>query len=184
MNDAEYLKKLKDFEGYSEHMYLDSKGHVTIGVGIMLPSADKAKSSGLAFTNRDTKKKATADEIVADYDCVKGATKGMWPPSKYKPFTKLDASTASLKKELDNRLKIAADDRKAFYSDFAKLPSTVQYAILDMAYSLGRPKLLKYKKFKAALEKKDWKAAAKESKRNGVQASRNKAIHDWVAKPK
>lgn len=184
MTDAEYLKKLKEFEGYAEHMYLDSVGAVTIGVGVMLPSAAKAKSSGIAFTNRETKKKATGEEIEADYDSVKGATKGMFPPSKYLKFTKLDASTASLKKELDARLKVAEADRKAFYPDFAKLPSSVQYALLDMAFNLGRPKLMKYKKLKAALEKKDWKTAAKESKRNGIQASRNKEISDWIQKAK
>jgi len=41
---------------------------------------------------------------------------------------------------------------------------------------------------KAALEKAvqskakaDWEDAAKESHRNGIQSSRNAAIHDWIA---
>jgi hypothetical protein len=39
---------------------------------------------------------------------------------------------------------------------------------------------MKYKKLKTALDDKDWKTAAKESNRNGIQSSRNKAISDWI----
>ena len=42
MNDSEFRKKLEEFEGYAEHMYLDGKGYVTIGIGIMLASAAAA----------------------------------------------------------------------------------------------------------------------------------------------
>jgi GH24 family phage-related lysozyme (muramidase) len=180
VNDSEFRKKLEEFEGYAEHMYLDGKGYVTIGIGIMLASVAAAKSAGIKFTNRDTGAAATPEEIEADYNSVKGATAGMFPPSKYKKFTKLDGDAASLKKELDARLKTAEADRKAYYKDVADLPSSVQFALLDMAFNLGRSNLMKYKKLKTALEAKDWKTAAKESNRNGIQASRNKAISDWI----
>jgi GH24 family phage-related lysozyme (muramidase) len=169
MNEAEFRKSLEEFEGYRTHMYLDSRGYVTIGVGIMFPSAGAAKSSGIKFTNRETGAVATADEIEADYNAV-----------KQKKPAKLVGDEAALKKALDARLKTAEADCKAFYKDYAKLPSSVQYALLDMAFNLGRGNLMKYKNFKAALEKSDWKTAAKESKRNGIQASRNKAASDWI----
>lgn len=180
MNDSDYRKKLEEFEGYAEHMYLDGKGNVTIGIGVMLASAAAAKTSGIKFTNRDTRSAATGSEIETDYNTVKNAASGMFPPSKYQQFTKLDGDAASLKKELDARLKTAEADRKAFYKDVGDLPSSVQYALLDMAFNLGRGGLMKYKKLKTALEAKDWKAAAKESNRNGIQSSRNKAISDWI----
>jgi len=88
MNESEYLKKLKVFEGFADHMYLDSKGYVTIGVGIMLASSDVAKSSGITFTNRETSKAATPDEIATDFDSVKQSPKVMFPPGKYEKFTK------------------------------------------------------------------------------------------------
>jgi len=169
MTDSEFRKSLQEFEGYETHMYLDSRGNVTIGVGIMFPTAAAAKSSGIKFTNRETGAAATSDEIEADFNTV-----------KQKKPTKLNGDEAALKKELDARLKTAEGDCKAFYRDYAKLPSSVQYALLDMAFNLGRGNLMKYKNFKAALEKSDWKTAAKESKRNGIQASRNKAISDWI----
>ena len=79
MNDSEFRKKLEEFEGYAEHMYLDGKGYVTIGIGIMLASAAAAKSAGIKFSNRDTGAAATPAEIEADYNSVKGATAGMFP---------------------------------------------------------------------------------------------------------
>jgi len=33
--EADYISKLKDFEGFTDFMYLDSRGNVTIGVGIL-----------------------------------------------------------------------------------------------------------------------------------------------------
>src|SRR5712672_1434640 len=100
MNESEYIKKLKIVEGFADHMYLDTKGYVTIGVGSMLSSADAAKSSGLTFTNRETGKATTTDEIAADFDAVKKASKGMHPPGKYESYTKLYASAG-----LDNAMK-------------------------------------------------------------------------------
>ena len=35
MTEADYIVKLKDFEGDADFMYLDSRGNVTIGVGIL-----------------------------------------------------------------------------------------------------------------------------------------------------
>ena len=41
MTEADYIAKLKkDFEGEYDFMYLDSRGNVTIGVGILLASLD------------------------------------------------------------------------------------------------------------------------------------------------
>src|SRR2546425_601557 len=91
MTEADYISKLKDFEGFTDFMYLDSRGNVTIGVGILLASASAAKSAGITLKNRKTKKTATADEIEADYDAVKGAPKGM-TEDKYEKFTQLVAT--------------------------------------------------------------------------------------------
>ena len=187
MNESEYLKKLKIFEGFADHMYLDSKGYVTIGVGIMLASADAAKSSGITFTNRETSKAATPDEIAADFDSVKKAPKGMFPPSKYEQFTKLYASSG-LDNVLKQSLNTAKNDAKSFFPAFNSLPESARWALVDMAYNLGGAGLKKFAKLKTALDtavkskkQEDFEAAAKESKRNGIQSARNAAIYDWIA---
>ena len=61
---ADFKKENKVSEGSIPHMYLDTVGKVTIGVGNMLPTVASAKK--LAFVNRITKKKATDKEIDAD----------------------------------------------------------------------------------------------------------------------
>src|SRR5436309_8132433 len=102
MTEADYIAKLEIFEGYADFMHLDSKGNVTIGVGILLQSAAAAKSAGITFKNRKTGKTATPAEIETDYNSVKAASKGMIE-SKYEKFTELVATgglDARLKKEL------------------------------------------------------------------------------------
>ena len=187
MGEADYIAKLKkDFEGDYDFMYLDSKGNVTIGVGILLANAGAAKSAGITFKNRTTGKTATPAEIEKDYNSVKAASKGMIA-SKYKKFTQLDA-TGGLDARLKKELTQAKSDAKSYYPDFAKLPDGAQWALVDMAFNLGGTGLKKYAKLKAALDKAvqskakdDWKAAAKESSRIGIQSSRNDAIYAWIA---
>src|ERR1043166_1585827 len=187
MNEGEYIKKLKVFEGFADHMYLDSKGFVTIGVGILLSNAGAAKSAGITLSNRETGKAATTEEIATDFDSVKKAPKGMFPPSKYEKYTKLYAS-AGLDSALKQSLNTAKSDAKSFFPDFNSLPESTRWALVDMAYNLGGAGRKKFAKLKAALEKaveskkkEDFEAAAKESKRGGIQQSRNDAIYDWIA---
>lgn|SRR5262249_16520206 len=187
MGEADYIAKLKkDFEGDYDFMYLDSKGNVTIGVGILLANAGAAKSAGITFKNRTTGKTATPAEIEKDYNSVKAASKGMIA-SKYKKFTQLDA-TGGLDARLKKELTQAKSDAKSYYPDFDKLPDGAQWALVDMAFNLGGTGLKQFVKLKAALDKamqskakEDWEAAAKESHRSGIQSSRNDAIYAWIA---
>src|ERR1700739_1906291 len=90
-----YLLQLKEFEGVSSYMYLDTAGNVTVGVGKMLPDATAAQK--LAFVRRmDPSTQppplagpATADEIKADFDNVKKQIAGKIA-TYYKQFTRLD----------------------------------------------------------------------------------------------
>jgi GH24 family phage-related lysozyme (muramidase) len=186
MTEKDYMSKLKDFEGETDYMYLDSTGHVTIGMGILLANAGAAKSAGITFKNRKTGKAATAAEIEKDFDSVKAAPKGM-KESKYEQYTELVA-TGGLDARLKKEISQAKSDAKSYFADFDKLPDGPQWALVDMAFNLGGAGLKNYAKMKAALEKavkskakEDWEAAAKESRRNGIQSSRNGAIYEWIA---
>ena len=50
----------------------------------------------------------------------------------------------------------------AWSSDCNTWPSEVKQIIANMMFNLGRTRMDKFKKFKAAVEAKDWKTAAKE----------------------
>ncbi|MFV2058690.1 MAG: hypothetical protein ACC707_19680, partial [Thiohalomonadales bacterium] len=78
-------KKLGEYEGAISHMYLDSKGLVTVGVGYLIINLTEAQK--LPFTTQKGMK-ATAVEIKADYDAVKKQPANRLA-SFYKRFTKL-----------------------------------------------------------------------------------------------
>lgn len=46
--------------------------------------------------------------------------------------------------------------------DFEQLPEEVQLIIANMMYNLGRPRLSKFIKFLAAVDRRDWTACARE----------------------
>jgi GH24 family phage-related lysozyme (muramidase) len=69
----DFRKEIKVSEGSIPHMYLDTVGKVTIGVGNMLPNVAAAQK--LAFVVRTTKKKAIKDQIETDFEAVKNKQK-------------------------------------------------------------------------------------------------------------
>ena len=174
----DFKKEIKASEGEISHLYLDTVGAVTVGVGNMLSSVAEAQK--LAFTNRQTLKAATKDEIKADYDAVKKQTKGLMA-SAYKPHTKLDLPTKEIDKLLDTRIDGFKKELKLKFSKFDNYPLTAQFALLDMAFNLGTSGLVtKFPSFKKAVEAEDWEKAAKESNRPQVSATRNATAKKWL----
>lgn len=53
---------------------------------------------------------------------------------------------------------------KLYGNKFLMWPGEVQEIIINMMFNMGRPRLSKFKNFKAALESKDWKRAAVEGR--------------------
>ncbi|EJL6401228.1 hypothetical protein NMR73_004320, partial [Vibrio navarrensis] len=60
--------KLEKYEGKVNHMYLDSKGYVTVGVGHLVK--DLASAQKLNF-KKDNGLPATKDDIKSDFESVK-----------------------------------------------------------------------------------------------------------------
>lgn len=82
----------------------------------------------------------------------------------------------------DNHIKSFEKELKSIYLKFTVYPTEVRIALFDMIFNLGQPKLKKYKKLKTALDKEDWAKCATESKRKGIQPSRNKYVKDLFNK--
>ena len=49
---------------------------------------------------------------------------------------------------------------KILYDNFDELPEEVQRIIANMMFNMGRPRLSKFKKFRAAVDESDWSEAA------------------------
>lgn len=191
LSPTQFIERLKGFEGYADHLYLDTEGKITVGVGLMYGSAEALVASHITFRHKVSGKIASATEVKEEYRRVSKLAKGR-SVSFYRNHGLLSADGSDLQGRLVRRLSVAFTDAMYFYNTgkpvsgvkfehFTDLPTNVQLALMDMAFNLGRSKLCKFQKLRALLKQGDWTNAAKESHRRGIQSSRNEAIYSWIA---
>ena len=53
---------------------------------------------------------------------------------------------------------------QVLYDTWEDLPSEVKEVLINMMFNMGRPRLSKFKKFNAAISRKDWQEASKEGR--------------------
>ncbi|WEO99328.1 peptidoglycan-binding domain-containing protein [Streptomyces sp. FXJ1.172] len=164
-------------EGRVNYMYLDQKGWVSTGIGNKIDETahadsaptDAERSQSLAEARElhwivnDDGSDATADQVAADWDTVKGhlekASEGhnAFQP----PMTKLHLDDS----EIDRNVFAKLDQMESVllsrseFSDFASWPANAQLATLSMCWALG-PTLNDFPMFRAAVANHDWKGAA------------------------
>lgn len=151
------------FEGVVPHLYLDSVGYVTCGVGFMLP--DEKSCVQLPWN-------PSISEALADYRLLKEQPQGR-AASFYRPLVRARLSEDAMR-EIFAR-KLLELHRGLGSWQLARCPQQVQVALLDMAYNLGVSGIERFHNLKAAVLRQDWAAAAEESRRRGVQDARNAA---------
>jgi GH24 family phage-related lysozyme (muramidase) len=161
------------WEGKISHMYLDTKGLVTVGIGKMLPNVVAAKALG--FVRRSDKAAATASEIETDFKEVSKQTKGKLA-SSYEKYTKLDLPDDAIYALLKSVVEGFEADLEKNFAGYKSYPVAAKRALLDMIYNLGPDGVLKFKKLKASVEAGKWKKAAEECHRSGPSEERN----DWT----
>lgn len=145
---------LEKFVGY---LYLDTAGKVTVGYGRMLPDSDSATSIALKSKGAEATEKAKQDEWT------KMSTQDVGhPASYYKKFTTLTLDENDAKSMLRDDLTTAASSLATRFPSLDEYPNAAQDALLDMMFNIGITKFTKAKwpTLFAAVEKKDWKAAA------------------------
>lgn len=173
--------RLAEYEGSIPHMYLDSKGLVTVGVGHLLSTVADAQK--LAFVIEKTKMNATADDIKTDFESVKKQPKNKIA-SFYKPATKLTLPQAEIDKLTTSHIEAFYKDLKIIYTDFDNYPDEVQLALFDIIFNVGPTNLKNtWPNFNKAIRDKDWKKAADNSGRAApVSALRNEYVKDLLEK--
>ena len=175
-------QKLETYEGCVEHMYLDTKGFVTVGVGHLLSTL--ASAQALAFIVQKDSKTATKEQIKTDYDTVKKQTKGLLS-STYKKHTKLKLKKTDIDKLTNKHIDTFEGELKKVYGTdaFAAYPGEVRLALFDMIFNLGMTNLKsKFPTFNKYIKAKNWSEAAKESNRSDVSDARNKYVKDLLEK--
>ena len=177
----EVVLDLIAWEGEIPHLYLDSKGYMTIGIGTCLVSKDHAKDP--ARTLKLPLRKVAADKFAEDSDPladddtkreVFGKIVVMAPKmtaADYKTQPRL-----ALKREDVHAMVRTFLDEKAWpalkrnFPDYKEFPKCARRAMIDILYNAG-PGFLdagtpknppKAPKMREAILAKDWKTAAKE----------------------
>lgn len=172
--------KLEKYEGKVSHMYLDSKGYVTVGIGHLLNTVADAQK--LAFKNTSNKL-ANKVEIKADYESIKKQPANRLA-SSYKNHAKLTLPNTEIDKLTNEHIESFEKELKKMYSGFVYFPSDVRLALFDMIFNLGMTNLRNtWPTFNAAINAKNWQKAADSSNRKSpISAARNKYVKDLLEK--
>lgn len=178
---AAVAAKLEEYEGWANHLYVDSTGNVTVGVGYLVASQAVAAKLPLFKVVKDAPgDAATAKEKEAEFATVAALQKG-YRAAWYKTHTTLVMKDADVTKLRDEHITEFYGHLVRIYTkangypaDFDDLSTKVQQALFDLIFNLGQTGITaKFKNFDAAVKAGDWKKAATESNRPQVAAARN-----------
>jgi GH24 family phage-related lysozyme (muramidase) len=162
------------FETSIPWMYLDTRGLVTVGVGQMLPNLAAAQALTFHHPNGVP---ATPDAIHADFARVR-ALPAAQSCQAYRCATSLTLPGASITALLTAATTANDAALRARIPNYDALPTPAKLALLDMAYNLGTPKLLRqYPLLLAAVEGQHWLVASQQCHRTGPSPVRNR----WTA---
>lgn len=158
------------FEGRVPHMYLDTVGKVTVGVGHLLTSASSA--ARLPFVDEHGAA-AVGTAIELEYATVAVLTKGL-RASAYRRHTRLSLPDSEIDRLTDQHLKSFEREIGLIYPDFNRFPRPAKLALMDMIFNLGMPGLRSaWPNLNRAIWARDWATAAAHSNRMGIQRERN-----------
>jgi GH24 family phage-related lysozyme (muramidase) len=177
-NATAFAADLARWEGNTRHMYVDTRGHVTTGIGHQLRDANAA--TALPWLHRATGAPATPAEIRAAFTRVAAQPAGQHA-SRYERASDLvlpsnvarDMAAARLQHELLPGI-------RRLCPGFDRYPHPAQRALVDMAYNLGVAGLGRFSNMLDACERGDFAAAAGESNRRTCRDERNDATRELL----
>jgi GH24 family phage-related lysozyme (muramidase) len=166
-------RELTRWEGSCRHMYVDTRGHVTTGVGHLL--RDPTAAAALPWFHRATGKPATTDEIRSAFREV-GALGAGHKAGSYQRASDLVLPQAKLEQLAATRLESEfLPGLRRLCPRFDGYPLPAQRALVDMAYNLGVGGLAKFQTLIAACQRGDFAAAADACHRRSSRDERNEA---------
>ena len=179
-----FLKELTRWEGEHRCMYVDTRGHVTTGIGHLLKNADQALK--LPWFHAGTGRPATQAEVKAAFErlCQAWRDDKQANPAGKGPSLRRCRELSDLVLPEGLPRKLATERLNAeflthlrgLFPGFDGYPMPAQHALVDMAYSLGVGKLRdKFPTLLKACRDGDFEMAAKECKRSSSRRERNEA---------
>ncbi len=158
-------KKLVRYEGNVPHMYLDTVGHVTIGVGHLVRKPEDVLKLNLVVAGGERAGAiATKEQLTADYENVK-------------KHTQLIMKTVEVNRLTNKHIKRFYSELKRLFPEFDDYPTEARLALLDMIFNLGMTALKRdWPKLNKAVKSKNWTEAAAQSNRPQVGDPRNSYV--------
>ncbi|AOT10067.1 pesticin C-terminus-like muramidase [Pseudoalteromonas luteoviolacea] len=179
INRRKAAKHICLYEGVIAHLYVDTRGNVTLGAGFHITDA-KALSK-LALREKATHKAASRAVKIQEFETIARLPAGQlasWYESHCKLYLPQQECVKLLEKkvaEFEGEL-CRLFSPKNGYIPFHRMPPNVQLALLDMAYNLGTPNLSRaWPNLLHAIRTENWPQAAKECHRKHVSKARNNA---------
>ncbi|TQF72620.1 pesticin C-terminus-like muramidase [Pseudoalteromonas luteoviolacea] len=179
LNSHHAAKHICLYEGVIAHLYLDTRGNVTVGAGFLV--SDAKALTKMTLRDKSTKKAASREQKAKEFATIAKLPEGRLA-SWYEQHCQLYLPHEECLKLLEKKIAEFEQELAALFSaqngylPFKKMPSNVQLALLDMAYNLGTTNLSRaWPKLLNAIRTENWSAAAKECKRKHVSTARNKA---------
>lgn len=181
----DYLPLAEENEGNTAWMYLDTAGHVTVGIGHMLDTS--ADAEALPFVEQETSRPAMPDGIRAAYAAVRDTRHLVGRPAgAFAALTAVRlpraAVRAAYERDFERIHRRTRDLLRAVGGGLDSYPDPAQIAVIDMAFNLGPSGLYeKFPKFRNdGLARRDFGAAARECRRSGIAESRNARTRDLL----
>ena len=182
----ELVKKIEQYEGRFNHLYLDTKGKVTVGVGHLILNRNAIATVTLyKLKNKLPFQAASLSEKQVEYDKISKLPYGQrYGASSFKSHTTLVMKDSDINTQRGKHINSFYTELSNIYKksngypdDFDKLHKNVQLALLDMIFNLGATKIVgSFPSFNKALKAGDWKKAAIESNRPDVSVARNQYV--------
>ncbi len=176
MNYESARDLIEPFEGRVSHLYLDTEGYVTCGIGFMLPTVQQALPLGWTWRDPASNGEPSEVDISDEWARVSRARPGM-PSHEYHKLTSMDLNDGDIGRLFNRTVDKVVSRLVAIYPEYSQWSMPAQLAVLDMAWNLGPNALpLNWPKLSAALRRRDWQEAALHSHRSQSHARRNEAI--------
>jgi GH24 family phage-related lysozyme (muramidase) len=180
---ATLMRQLEQQEGRINHMYRDTRGFITVGVGHLLPHPQAATRQ--AFIHRDSQQPASDAEIRAEFRHLLTLNYGQHHSAAgFRHHTRLELPDEQIDRLTRQHINHFSQELADLYGAdaLAAMPEPVQLALYDMIFNLGLPKLKHgFPRFNHHIRNRNWAAAADESHRRGISESRNRHVHDLLS---
>jgi len=166
-----FVPDLVRWEGAVAHMYRDTLGYCTVGIGNLIHDVDEAMSIPFRFAARE----ATRPEISSDFHRVMAMPKGL-KASAYRTTTgpRIELTDTSIYQLAADRLaREFLPGLAIMYPGFGDFPLGPQRALVDLAFNVGVHGLAQFSHLRDAVNRRDWRAAGESCHVKGAREERH-----------